>query len=121
MNKQHLMMIGHSKIANAMLKDIRLEYEYKFHPVRRWRFDLAHPETKTAIEIEGGIWTKGRHTRPIGYIKDMEKYNAAIELGWVILRYSTEQMKKSETYEQIKRVIKIRTVTAMDNNRDAAR
>ena len=28
--------------------------EYRFHPKRRWRFDMAILEHKIAIEIEGG-------------------------------------------------------------------
>ena len=64
----------------------KLEAEYKFHPDRRWRFDFAHPETRTAIEIEGGIWSGGRHTRGMGYVKDSEKYNAATLAGWRVFR-----------------------------------
>jgi len=61
--------------------------EYRFHPTRKWRFDLAYPDKKIAIEAEGGVWTGGRHTRGGGYTKDAEKYNAAVVLGWRVLRY----------------------------------
>lgn len=61
--------------------------EWGFHKKRRWRFDFAYPEKKLAIEIEGGVFTFGRHNRPDGYKKDCEKYNSAIELGWLVLRY----------------------------------
>ena len=64
-------------------------HEYRFHPVRRWRFDHANPEYKVAIEYEGGIWTGGRHTRGTGYKNDCDKYNAAQVLGWRVLRYTT--------------------------------
>lgn len=74
--------------------------EYKFHTTRKWRIDFAFPCIKLAIEIEGGIYKRGRHTRPIGFIKDIEKYNALTELGWVILRYPPNAI----WYEQIKRV-----------------
>lgn len=63
-----------------------LEEEHRFHPTRRWRFDYAHLPSKTAIEIEGGAWTRGRHTRPQGFINDCTKYNAAAHLGWVVFR-----------------------------------
>ncbi len=82
--------------------------ELKFHPVRRWRFDFAHTESKTAIEIEGGAFAAGRHTRGTGFIGDMAKYNSAAELGWCVLRYTPQQMNDSGTYEQIKNVIKQR-------------
>lgn len=61
--------------------------EYRFHPERRWRFDFALPEKKLAIEIDGGIWNAGRHSRGKGQINDMEKGNAAVCLGWQILHF----------------------------------
>lgn len=64
------------------------EREYRFTAPRKWRFDFAWPEKMLAVEIEGGIWTQGRHTRPMGYAADLEKYNAAQCMGWRILRYA---------------------------------
>lgn len=83
------------------------EREFRFHPVRKWRFDFAWPEKKVAIEIEGAVWTGGRHTRGAGYVKDCEKYNAAAELGWVVLRYTTTDLKKRpvQVCEQIAKVL----------------
>ena len=67
--------------------------EYKFHPVRKWRFDWANPQSKIAIEINGGVWTGGRHTSGSGFIKDMEKINASQVLGWKVLQYTPSQFK----------------------------
>lgn len=61
--------------------------EYRFHPVRKWRFDYAFPDIKLAIELDGGVWISGRHNRGVGYIKDMEKLNEAAILGWHVLRF----------------------------------
>lgn len=79
------------------------EREYRFAPPRRWRFDFCYPTRipKLAIEIEGGIWIKGRHTRPSGYIKDMAKYNEAARLGWQVLRFTTEQAKNGYALQVI--------------------
>jgi len=60
--------------------------ELEFHPDRKWRYDFAHPASMVAVEIEGGIWDQSRHTRPAGFIKDCEKYNAGTKLGWFIFR-----------------------------------
>jgi len=63
-----------------------LEREVKFHPTRRWRFDFANHDIMLAIEIEGGVWSQGRHTRGSGYIEDCLKYNEATMAGWKVLR-----------------------------------
>lgn len=59
--------------------------EYKFCDTRRFRFDY-YSIYGVAIEIEGGIWSKGRHTRGAGYIKDMEKYNLAAQRRILVFR-----------------------------------
>lgn len=78
--------------------------EHKFLKDRKFRFDFAWPDEKIAVEIEGGIWTGGRHTRGKGYLKDMEKYNLAVLNSWKVLRFSTDQIMKNETYMNIKRL-----------------
>ena len=80
--------------------------EHKFHPTRRWRFDLAFLESKLAVEVEGGIWTYGRHNRAISFIKDMEKYNEACLLGWNLLRFTTDMVKKGESIKIISKFFK---------------
>jgi very-short-patch-repair endonuclease len=70
--------------------------EFRFAPDRKWRFDMAWPVRMLAVEVEGAVWTGGRHTRGSGYVKDLEKYNRAAILGWRVLRFSTEQVKRGE-------------------------
>ena len=60
--------------------------EYRFHPTRKWRFDYAIPSHLIALEVEGGVWTGGRHIRASGFLGDMEKYNNAALLGWRVFR-----------------------------------
>lgn len=60
--------------------------EFRFHPVRKWRFDYAWPDYRVALEQEGGVFRGGRHTSGGGFVKDMEKYNTATALGWRIIR-----------------------------------
>lgn len=76
--------------------------EYRFHPVRLWRFDYALPSYRVAIEVEGGVWTAGRHIRPQGFLGDVEKYNAAATLGWRILRTTPQDMLSSAFVETIR-------------------
>jgi very-short-patch-repair endonuclease len=85
-----------------------IESEVAFCKGRKFRFDFAIVDKKIAIEIEGGIFSGGRHTRGAGFTKDMEKYNIAVENGWVVLRYSPAEIKKTSTFEQIKKVLTLR-------------
>jgi very-short-patch-repair endonuclease len=62
--------------------------EYKFHETRRFRFDYAVPMYKIAVEYEGIMGGKARHTTIKGYTKDCEKYNLANEMGWHVFRYT---------------------------------
>lgn len=70
-----------------------LEREFRFHPTRKWRADFAHIPSRTLIEIEGGIWVRGRHTTPRGFIADAEKYLEAALGGWRVLRLVDQQIK----------------------------
>lgn len=70
------------------LVGIPFEQEYKFHPERKWRFDFAIPSKKIAIEYEGLMSDKSRHTTVQGFSNDSEKYNQAQLLGWKVLRYT---------------------------------
>lgn len=83
------------------------EPEHRFHSVRKWRFDFAWIDSKVAVELEGGIATGGRHTRPGGYQGDCEKYNAAVSLGWRILRYTAKDLRARpiQVIEEIKALI----------------
>lgn len=83
------------------------EDEYRFHPDRKWRFDYAWPDFKVALEIEGGAWTGGRHNRGNGFIADMEKYNAAAQLGWRLIRITPQQVLTTKTVETLKACLKV--------------
>jgi very-short-patch-repair endonuclease len=56
--------------------------------LRDWRFDIAIPEHMIAVELDGGTWIQGRHSRGSGVISDMDKINAATVRGWRVLRYT---------------------------------
>lgn len=75
------------------------EGEYKFHPVRKWRLDIYEPNSKVALEVEGGIHSHGvngqisRHLHHKGYEGDIIKYFNAELAGIWVLRASSEMVK----------------------------
>ena len=70
------------------------ETEFRFHPMRRWRFDIVILDHDIGIEIQGASYVAGRHTRGTGYANDCEKLNAATCAGWKVLWYTTHQITK---------------------------
>lgn len=79
--------------------------EFRFHPKRMWRFDYAIPAHKIALEVEGGVWTGGRHTSPKGFLGDMEKYNTATLMGWRVFRTTPDELYKLNTLNLLKTAI----------------
>jgi hypothetical protein len=57
-----------------------------------------------ALEVEGGIWTEGRHTRGAGALADLEKYSEAAIAGWRII-YCTPSELRGVGIERVRRAI----------------
>ena len=94
-------------ILSQHLRTLKIEFEqeFKFHPTRKWRADFHLKDKKILVEVEGGIWSNGRHTRGKGYLGDLDKYNAATMMGYQVIRFSTEQVKSGSAIEQIFKLI----------------
>lgn len=94
-------------ILSQHLRTLKIEFEqeFKFHPTRKWRADFHLKGKKVLVEVEGGIWSNGRHTRGKGYLGDLEKYNEATMMGYQVIRFSTEQVKSGKAIEQILKLI----------------
>lgn len=76
--------------------------EHRFHETRKWRFDFANANKEIAIEIDGGIWIRGRHSRGAGQLADMEKINEATRMGWRVYRFTPQQVHTGEAITYIK-------------------
>ena len=79
--------------------------EHTFHPVRKWRFDLAWTDQRLACEVEGGTWSGGRHTRGVGFERDCEKYAEALLLGWRVLRVTGDMVHDGRALAFIERAL----------------
>jgi very-short-patch-repair endonuclease len=88
------------------LKIKRPVEEYTFAKPRRWRFDFAWVDEKIAVECEGGIWSRGRHVRPTGFINDCDKYNTATLLGWRVFRFTASHIARGDAVEMIRKALK---------------
>jgi very-short-patch-repair endonuclease len=79
--------------------------EHRWHPTRQWRFDFAWPKERVALEVEGGVWTGGRHNRAAGFIEDCEKYNEATADGWRVVRVTKEQIDSGRAVAWLQRLL----------------
>lgn len=62
---------------------------------KRYRLDFAHPLSKTGVEIQGGVYARGRHVTGSGYERDCKKYNLAYTSGWTIFLLTSQMAKDS--------------------------
>ncbi len=89
-------------ILHCNVYHIKVEREFRFHPVRKWRFDFAVPGKKLGIEIEGGAWSNGRHNRGSGFEADIVKYNTAALMGWRVLRFTTGMVQSGQAIDDVR-------------------
>lgn len=77
--------------------------ELRFMPkgTRRWRFDLHYLDLKLAIEVEGGTWINGAHTRGKHYAEDCEKYSMAAIMGWKVIRVTSDMIASGRALQLI--------------------
>lgn len=100
---------GEERLAVHLRADgIVFDREVKAIIGRQFRFDFrVRPPVGSLIlvEVEGGTWTGGRHTRGGGYESDCVKYNEAVIAGYRLLRFTTAQVKSGFAIDSIKRAI----------------
>lgn len=98
--------------------------EWRIVPHRRYAFDFAWPEglgpqrIKTALEIEGGIFGRGKkcpvcgrrgvagHTSIQRLLGDMRKYNLAASLGWAVIRCVPKDVESGKVVSWLERLLK---------------
>ena len=86
--------------------------EHRFHPTRRWRFDYCWPELKIAVEVHGGTYTNGRHTRGGGFTVDREKMNEAAICGWTVIEVTSAQVRSGQMRQWLDRIFEHKGVAA---------
>lgn len=67
--------------------------EYKAIPSRRFRWDMAWPESRLLVEVQGAVWVKGGHSTGGGINRDCEKSNLATLDGWRCLSFTKDMIK----------------------------
>ena len=78
--------------------------EVRFAPPRKWRFDFLF-ENRVALEVQGGLFTGGRHSRGASLLKEHEKLNEAAALGYRVLYCIPQNLCMQETVDCVKRAL----------------
>lgn len=79
---------------------------HEYRKERGWRCDFVWPDRRLIVEVEGGIYTQGRHTRGSGFEQDLGKYNALTEAGWTVYRVGRRDVITGKALRIIERALK---------------
>lgn len=90
--------------------------------VRQWvpfesigyAFDFAWPDADVPllVEVQGGIWSGGAHTRPEGVLRDMDKANRANLRGWCVLQVSAADIRSGRAVEMVRQGLALKETLA---------
>ncbi len=99
-----------------------LEQEFKYHvkalglpapqeqvqiiPGRKFRWDFCWPEHHLAVEIQGGTWSGGAHSRGWGIERDCEKHNLAVLAGWRTLLFTGSMVHSGSAAAMLEEALK---------------
>ncbi len=83
-------------------------FEWSFHPERKWRLDIAfivNCGVGVALEVQGGLFTQGRHTRGAALLDEYQKLNEAQIMGWAVLLVTWQQIDSGEAFALVERAL----------------
>lgn len=100
-------MTHNPKVVQAFFQSCGLPVpvpEYRISQERRFRWDWAFVSYKILLEINGGVWKRGKsgHSSGTGIKRDMDKLNFATSLGWRTIAVEPSQLLKLETAELVR-------------------
>lgn len=84
--------------------DLNPKAEFRFHLTRRWRFDVAYPDYRVAVEIQGGNFVGGGHVRGEALKDEYTKLAEAAILGWRVIPVLPEWVESGVAEKWIRRL-----------------
>lgn len=80
--------------------------EARFHETRLWRIDFYWPNERVAVEVDGGVWTGGRHTRGSGWVADAEKRRAMAAAGILLVPIMPKEVQTGVWVEPVREAMR---------------
>ncbi len=75
-------------------------------PGRRFRYDFAWPDRLLAVEVDGGVWMRGKHARGGGIERDCEKSVLGWEAGWRVMRVTPDLVQSGRALQALEAVLR---------------
>lgn len=76
---------------------------------RRFKADFYWPDRRLVVEVNGGTWNGGRHTRGAGVERDYEKLNLAVLAGYRYLLFTSRQVRTGQAVEVLAEALALQT------------
>jgi hypothetical protein len=92
----------------------RVKLEYVFAPPRRWRMDIALPDAKICVEIQGGLFIGGGHNRGAYMLQEHAKRNEAAARNWRLFYFTPKEAREFVPLAWIRRALKSSEVDSCD-------
>jgi very-short-patch-repair endonuclease len=102
---------GPSKLEAALDQQIQLlqlpqpKREVRLVPGRQFRWDRVWRVQRLAVEIQGGTWKQGAHSRGAGQARDAKKQALATLAGWRCLSVTADQIRSGEAVAWIEQAL----------------
>jgi hypothetical protein len=80
------------------------EYEFARSIGRNWRWDMCW-EGWLALECQGGIFIGGRHVQGAALLKEQEKINNGVLLGWSCMFCTPADLNSGAIFPLIKKAL----------------
>lgn len=103
--RRHLSQHEEALALQLRAAGVEFEREVVFWPGRRWRFDFAFRAALLAVEVQGGIWTAGRHTTGAGMTAECEKVAHASMAGWRVMPVTGDQVASGQALQWIQAAV----------------
>ena len=71
--------------------------EFVWHPTRNFRADLAFPDRKFIVEVDGAV-----HRIKSKFARDIERHNLLVREGWIYIRVTPEMVRSGEALQWVK-------------------
>lgn len=69
-----------------------------------WRIDFLSEELKIVVEIQGGTFSYGGHSRGAGQHSDFDKINHLQNLGYRVFQFDTQHVRENDYVELLEAI-----------------